>query len=206
MWLGRASVLVAEVGNMTDVAIINVAVSNFYSDEHRNAQTIISVVHRALARAELNAPATMQGSFIAAGNTVDAFAAFGKAVSPAKTDVLIVDPYMDAVALTDFAVLVPDGVPIRLLADKHDHKPTLEPAVRRWPTQFNTRPLEARLSPPRSLHDRLILVDGKDVWNLSQSLNAIANRAHASISRFDADTAAMKLAAYEELWQSATPI
>ena len=60
-----------------------------------NAHTIAVIVHEALAKAELNAPATAQGSFIAAGSTFDAFAAVGKVLAEAKTDVLMVDPYAD---------------------------------------------------------------------------------------------------------------
>lgn len=205
-WLGRASALVGEVGDLSDLATINVAVSTFDARRHDNVQKITSIVYRALARAELKAPLAIQGAFIAAGNTFDAFVAFSKVVSEAKADVMIVDPYMDEKALSDFAVLTPEGVPIRLLADARDHKATLEPAVRRWSTQFTTRPLEVRLSPPGYLHDRLIFLDRADAWNISQSLNALAVRSHASISRFDAETRAMKLAAYEALWLEAKPL
>jgi hypothetical protein len=164
------------------------------------------IVYRALAKAELKAPAPMQGAFIAARNTFDAFAIVRKVLSAATADVLIVDRYMDEVTLIDFTLLAPDGIPIRLLADGQGRRATLKPAVRRWQTTYQTRPLEARLSPPRTLHDRLILVDRNVVRGLSQSFNAFASRAHASISRFDGDTAAIKRGAYESLWQKATPL
>ena len=207
-WLGRASALVEEVVSVADMASINAAISNL--DVHRRpdlVQTIISVVHRALAKAELSAPATAQGAFIAAANAFDAFAAIGKVLSAAKADVLIVDPYMDEKALTDFALLAPPGVAIRLLADRQNHKPSLAPAAKNWLTQFGAaRPLEARLTPARALHDRLIVADQKDAWTLTQSLAHFAARAPAAIVRVDAETAALKIAAYEAMWRAATPL
>jgi hypothetical protein len=207
LWLARASALVREGGNYADAAMINTAVSQFYERHHSNIQTIISVVYRALARAELDAPATAQGAFIPAGHVFDGFNAVGKVLFGAKVAALIVDPYMDAKALTDFAILAPDGVPIRLLADAGKHKPTLEPAARRRTTQHTSRPLEVRLLPAHSLHDRLIVIDQKDVWVLGQSLNGFAVHAPTSIVRVvDAETAALKIEAYEGLWQAATPL
>jgi hypothetical protein len=149
-------------------------------------------------------PIATDGAFIGAGDVLDAYAAIGNVLAKAKADVLIVDPYMDEKALTDFAHLVPDGVSIRLLADAQHRKPTLEPAAKRWGTQYGSaRPLEVRLAPARSLHDRLVVVDEQDAWILTQSLNAFAARAPASIVRVDPETAALKIAAYKGLWQVA---
>jgi hypothetical protein len=210
-WLGRAAALVEETGNLADLVALRVAANNVDSPlasiKATHAQTIIAIVHRALAAAELRAPAAAQGAFIPAGNAFDAFAAVGKVLATARQDVLIVDPYMDEKALTDFAPLASEQVTVRLLADQHGHKATLKPAVSTWVKQYrSTRPLAARLAPARTLHDRLIGVDGRDVWTLTQSLNAFAARAHASIVRVDGDTAGLKIAAYETMWQAATPL
>lgn len=168
---------------------------------------ILGVLYRSLARAEINAPSTAQGAFIPAGNAFDAMSAVGKALAPARRDVLIIDPYMDQKALTDFAVLIPVGVGIRLLADQKHYKPSLAPAVQRWAAQHQTqRPLEARLTPERTLHDRLIIVDDETVWVLTQSLNAFAARSPASIVRSDGDAASLKVDAYRDLWNAATVI
>jgi hypothetical protein len=67
---------------------------------------------------------------------------------------------MDEKALTDFAPLAPEGVTIRLLSDQREHKPSLPPATERWKGQHGQkRPLEVRLAAPRTLHDRLIIID-----------------------------------------------
>ena len=134
-------------------------------------------------------------------------AAVGKVLQEAKQTLLIVDPYMDEKVLTDFAGLAPAGVTLHLLADTQGHKPTLKPAVTRWAAQHGTaRPVEARLAAPRTLHDRLIVVDGAGAWTLTQSFNALAARSPASIVRVDAETAALKVAAYDSMWQAAGPL
>jgi hypothetical protein len=96
-----------------------------------NAGTILAIAHQALARAELHAPAELQGAFIAAGHSFDAFAAVSKALSAATTDVLIIDPYADAKLLTDYAVLAPDNVSVRVLAEA-THSNSLKPAAEHW--------------------------------------------------------------------------
>jgi integrase len=149
-------------------------------------------------------PFVSEGVFISAGAVLDAYTAIGKLLSTAKVDLLIVDPYMDEKAVTEFSPLVNSGVSIRLLADAQHRKATLAPAAIRWAAQYGPgHPLEVRLAPARSLHDRLVAIDDKEVWILTQSLNAFAARAPASIVRVDPETADLKLAAYKGLWQGA---
>lgn len=209
LWLGRAAYLVGETGDTIDLAGFKVATNGLNSVlRESNAQHISAVVFRALARAEANAPTTARGAFIAVGAAFDAFQALGKLLSSAKQDVLIVDPYMDSKILMDFAASAPEGVKLRLLADAHSTKQiSLEPAANRWIQQFgDSRPLEARLSAPRSLHDRLIMIDGASVWTLTQSLKDFATRSPASVLSVPADIAQMKAAFYGDVWANATRI
>ena len=207
-WLGRASALVEAVGNLADITAFNVSAQNLNGAlRASNAQTIAVIVQRALAKAEMNAPVSVKGAFVAAGSAFDAFAAVGKVLSQAKSGVLIIDPYADEKALTDFAVQAQEGIAIRILADEANQKPTLKPAKERWIQQFGgVRPLEVRLAAARTLHDRLIFLDETDVWSLTQSLNAFAARSPATIIRLDGEISAMKIAAYEPIWQTATSL
>ncbi|SDR29094.1 hypothetical protein SAMN05519103_01769 [Rhizobiales bacterium GAS113] len=174
---------------------------------HEGRARCIGVVLRACAIAELEAPVSAHGAFIPAGSAFDAFAALSKVLSAAKTDALIIDPYMNEKALISFAVLANEQVAVRLLADAQHVKPSLKPAAQAWTAQHGaTRPLEAKLAPARSLHDRLIIADGSDVWVLTQSLNAFAARSPASIVRVDQETAALKIAAYGDIWKAAAPL
>jgi len=178
--------LIAEAGDHTDVALFKTAVSGltFSTMRHQAGQEIVLLLHRTLAVAEVRAPVSAQGTFIAAGNSFDAFAAVGKVLGSATGDILIVDPYLDEKALTDFAPLAHEGISMRLLADGSAPKPTLIPASKRWATQYGAaRPLDVLLAPARTLHDRVIITDAVGVWVLTQSLNAFAVRSPASIVR-----------------------
>lgn len=212
LWLGRATALVAATGEITDVTLIrhhSEHLSPRYSDNNRFAarEQIMNALYRALAWAELRAPVGMQGAYIPAGNVFDALAAVGRVLQSATADVLIVDPYMDANALTDFAVLALESVQVRLLTDEAGVKPGLRPAAQQWAAQHSSRrPLEVRKTPPRALHDRLIIVDNTSAYVLGQSLNALATRAPTAVVRTDPDTASMKVAAYATIWAAATPL
>jgi hypothetical protein len=208
-WLGRVGALIEASGDTVDIREFNTYASSVGTPlmQLSSAQNLTVVVYRALAKAELNAPAAVQGMFVPAGSAFDAMAAVAKVLGKASSDVLMVDPYLDEKALTDFAVLAPEKVQLRLLADTQAVRPTLRPAATRWIEQYGlTRPLTVRLAPARTLHDRLIAVDGATVWSLTQSLNAFAARSPASIVRVDDQTAGLKLRAFEEIWAKAIAI
>lgn len=209
-WLGRASAVVRAavplglVATQLDVAIDNL-IKTLRTKE--NAKMIIALMNRALAQLELQLPASAQGAFVSVGSDFDTIAAFAKVLTAATVDVLIVDPYMDETALTDFAVLVSENIPVRLLTDSGSMKAGIEPMAKRWIEQYrDARPLALRATPPRTLHDRLLLVDGADAWILTQSLKDFAKRSPASLQRTDADTAKMKVDAYEGIWSAAAQI
>lgn len=206
-WVGRAFALVSDVCGPADRAIFTTNADSLGSVLHESSvNTVTSIVFRALAIAERNAPFAMQGSFIPAGSAFDAFAAVSKVLSLAKADILIVDPYLDEAILTEFAQALPEGIQLRLLADEACVKGSLRPAAERWLTQYGSvRPLAVRLSGPKTLHDRALLLDSQMAYTLTQSLKDFAKRSPAEIVRVD-DTAAMKIDAYEALWASATPL
>lgn len=91
-WLGRAAALVEASGDVVDfVQFKSSADSMDFLLVGVNARKIESIVHRALARAELRAPVSAQGAFIAAGDTLNAFAAVAKVLGRAMGDILMVD-------------------------------------------------------------------------------------------------------------------
>jgi hypothetical protein len=208
-WLGRAGALVQASGKLADIATFNVACESLGGVLHsHNVQTIITIIHRTLANAEIAAPAALQGQFIAAGDTLTAFTAVAKVLARAKRDLLLVDVYADQTIITDFAVTAPEGVHVRILAaDKEARKGALRPAAERWINQFGDgRPLSVRVAPTASLHDRLIIVDEKEAWAPGQSFNGMAQRSQTSVIRADTELAAQKVAAYGAAWDAAVPL
>ena len=212
-WLGRASALVSEAQHIIGVNLyaikFDIAAESLVKTLSPPAQArqIILILNTVLAKLEFKTPTQARGAFISAGEEFDAISALAKILGDATNDVLIVDPYMDERALMDFGVLVPENVPLRLLADEAAMKPGLKPAGERWIAQYAAkRPLSIRLAPPRSLHDRIVVVDNSSAWILTQSLKDFAKRSHAMIQRTDLELSQMKIAAFAVLWSNGLPI
>jgi hypothetical protein len=206
-WVAQVFALIeaGELVDMPSIAVFKVASHNLQSPmRDTNVGAVLAIAHQALAKAELHAPAELQGAFIAAGHSFDAFAAVGKALGTATADVFIVDPYANAKVLTDYAVLAPDNVSVRVLAEA-THGKSLKPAAEHWAQQMK-QPLEARIAAPRSLHDRLILIDGKAAFVVGQSFKDLAKRSHTSLVRMPPDAGKLKIEAYELMWSSATAL
>lgn len=208
-WLGRGHALVkaVNVGAGYDAIAFSTAVDHLRTAAWSSAiQQVFQIMYRAMGHCELHLPAGSSGSFVPVGNSFDAFTALTKIFDRATVDVMIVDPYMDQAALVDFGLAVPEGVPLRLLADTNDHKATLKPAAEKWVAQYGTsRPLSVRLAPAKSLHDRAIFIDSREAWTITQSLKDFAKRAPAEIVRADS-IAALKVDAYEHIWATASSL
>lgn len=152
-------------------------------------------------------PSAGHGAFIATRSPFDVFTELTRVVRAAQSEVLIVDPYVNAIALTDIAIAAHEGVHIRILGDRAGTKASLAPAASRWQAQYKAaRPLEVRLARDKSLHDRLLLIDRTQVWNLSQSIADFARKSPASIERSDAAIEKEKTVAYLGVWAGATPL
>lgn len=205
-WLGQLSAVLSGMKRSGDEMALRLATKQLLSSKGMSgADEVPVILYRALAAAELGAPASEQGAFIAAGAELDAYAAISKPLSAATGDLLVVDPYMDGKALIDFLPSAAERVTLRVLADEAGVKATLRPAAEKWVAQFGEeRPLEVRLAPARALHDRLIVIDGGEVWTLTQSLKDFANRSPGSVLKVDPETAALKVAAYAALWEGAS--
>lgn len=209
IWLARLSALLYEANDIVTYTELNGFMISFTNAKYRNfgAQRIAYIAHQLLAKTELSAPVSDQGTFVPAGNAFDGLIAVGKIIAGAKKDVLIVDPYVDEKVLKDFAVHASEVINIRLLSDKKGVKATFVGAVRAWKTQYiSSRPLQARLTEEKKLHDRIIVIDDALVYSLGQSLNAFALRAPTSIIKNDHDTSVLKIRAYEQIWNEALEV
>lgn len=209
-WLAQCSVVVAQTyeGRISpDPSSFNFEMDSLAGPYVHSPAKLINILHRALAIAETDAPMP-SGGFITKGATFDAYQVVGEVLRQAKSDVLIIDPYMDERVLTDYAKLAPEGVSMRLLTDREYTKPdALLPGMTRWKAQFEgKRPLEIKFTKRKMLHDRDLVVDRTGVWYMTQSLKDFANRSHGSIAEVDPQQAAMKIDTYELLWTDATPI
>jgi hypothetical protein len=211
-WLARAIALVDATGFIDEVARFRAQVDGFSmhansltNQAYRAAHALTTTFEVVIAKLELMMPVQAQGAFIPAGGLFDAFQAVAKAVRTAESDVLLVDPYADEKLIEDFAPLVPERAQVRVLSDAATVWPSLRPAAERWVAQYQTRPLEVRLAPARTLHDRLIITDGSTAWVIGQSFKDLAKRAHTSLVRMDPESAALKISAYKDIWAASVP-
>lgn len=209
-WLSKATALVRAATGISVYSVrMDSAVQNLVATMRPevNSKDIVLVMNQVLAALELELPAGAQGAFVTTGSSLDAYAAISKIIGEATSTVLIVDPYMDATAVIEVAGLASTSVRVQLLSDAGTVKPTLKPAADKWIQQYGqTRPLEVRLAPAKSLHDRLIIKDAKEAWVLTQSLKDFAQRSPATIQRADAGLAVMKVQAFSAIWSAAAPL
>jgi hypothetical protein len=207
-WLAQLHVVVEQAGSVQDEVALRAATRvHARMNGTAGVDDITAVLFRTLYSLEMQLPAAQQGSFIAAGNQFDAFTLLGKVLETAHEQVLFIDPYADEVLLTDYAQMVKEGVRIRVLAAEGRVKPSLAPAAKRWVAQFgDVRHLEVRLAEARAMHDRAIIIDGKEAWIITQSFKDFAKTAHGSIAKTDPDSTALKIEAYHFLWEASAPL
>ncbi|CAB3959590.1 phosphatidylserine/phosphatidylglycerophosphate/cardiolipin synthase family protein [Achromobacter piechaudii] len=208
LWMGRVHAILVRAGARSDAMSFSVKSSNTitlpgYRENQRNE--LIIIAYRTLAALEQRMPSQSAGTFINPGSVFDAYSAISKVLSSATVDILVVDPYLDEVILTEYGSSVRPGVMIRLMTDPTNYRKSLLPVLARWAAQYgDKRPIELRLSEPRRLHDRAIFVDSTHAWTLTQSIKDFAKRSPGHISRADA-IAREKQEAYEALWTESTP-
>jgi hypothetical protein len=206
-WLKRAAALVQPVAPLADSIQLRMAIENLDGLlRARHARTIVTVVQRALARAELEAVPEARGAFITANNAFDVFAAVRRVLNAAETDVLMVDARADATALTDYVVLAPEGVPVRLLAARAQEA-SLALAAKGWQQRFgDERPLAIRLADAQALKEEIVVLDGTTAWTVGASFSELAQDKRTTLKRLPGDAAQGKIAAYAETWEAATPL
>lgn len=218
-WLADAYTLVQASGELTDLANLRLEIDILTDNtklqgvsiarQKSSANKIQTILYRALAATELESIMVMKESFIPAGKGFDAFSAITKIFDKAKKEILIIDPYLDEKILTEFALSTPDNVTIKLLADAKGCKESLLPAIKRWIKQYGSaRPVELRLASNSvsnsAFHDRLIVVDGKEVWNSTQSFKDFAKRHPGKIMPSQESDEEIKT--YKIIWKNAKPI
>lgn len=209
-WLSRAFVLIEQGGDPMDIGAARIAIDYLNTGARaENIERFKVILYRTLARAELLAPVSVHGAFVGTGAEFTAFQAVAKVLALAKSDILVIDPYLSVQVLFDFIPTAAEKVNVRLLSDgrARDLNSALKGGVERWKTQYGeNRPLSVRYTEPRQLHDRIIIIDGEKAYILTQSLKDLAARSPATLMKADEDIASAKIEAYQGMWSTATPL
>ena len=209
-WLARIRLLAWPYLDPLDRAQFETSLSMQFSfGDAQYPAKVRLVLHHAIAKAESLCGHSIAptGAVIQPGEAFKAFTEIASVIKSASQVIFIIDPYMDEKALTEVAIVAGDGVAIRLLTVDGRTTPQLRAAASNWAIQHNaTRPLEARIAPKASLHDRVIFVDQAAVWQLSQSIKDFAVRSPATVIPLDTQLLPEKQAAYEAIWKASAPL
>ncbi|WP_315728746.1 hypothetical protein [Bradyrhizobium sp. SZCCHNS2015] len=131
------------------------------------------------------------------GLVFDYFDTIRKIVETASTDVLFVDPYLDADFVSRYLPHVRAGVTIRLLA--RERTATLLPAVTLF-TQQSLASLEVRTA--SGFHDRYLIIDGSSCYQSGASFKDGARNSPTTVTQVGDAFAAVR-DTYEDLWNAA---
>lgn len=207
-WLGRADAILEASG--ASMALINFRTARHAIGSYSfSMNDLIIPLHEAYSKIELMVPSSSQGAFIPSGDTWNGYAALIKVIQSDCDNLLIVDPYINSTIYTDFSPHSTARNGVRFLtAKRNENHLGLLAASQKWASDqiSKAHPVEGRYAPVSTLHDRLIIIDSKIVWLVSQSFKDIAKRSPASVSRADTELSAMKSQHYETLWASSDPL
>lgn len=207
-WLGRVDAILEASGKIP-------ALAAFRSARHslgtilQSRDDLLMPLYDVLSAMELLVPASMQGAFIPPRDTWDGYSALVKLIQSECDDILIVDPYLNSDIYLYFAPHSAAKKGIRCLCHKMNQTfAGLQASAGKWASDSVSQqhPVEVRFAGDKSLHDRLIIIDGKEAWIITQSIKDIAKRSPASVTRAESELAKMKSDYYESLWANATPL
>jgi hypothetical protein len=123
-----------------------------------------------------------------------------KIVATATSDILFVDPYLDAQFVSSYLPSVGAGVSIRLLTQKG--LATLVPAVQMFIKEHGGA-IEIR-SASTKLHDRFVFIDGTTGYQSGASFKDGGTAAPTTLTEM-VDVFSPVLASYEAMWAQAKP-
>jgi len=129
------------------------------------------------------------------GMVFDYFEEIKNVIRIAKTDILVVDPYLSDEFVRLYLPFVQPGVVIRLLG--REKMATLIPAAKLFSQQYKKR-IEVRSA--TSLHDRYLLVDAAACYQSGASFKDGGKSASTTITQITDAFAAVRQT-YEDLWQ-----
>lgn len=200
-WLGRASAVVHRWDPIKAIGLfdsyVNKLGSGSYLQIPQGVQGVLTMLHQVRHDAILRSPIP-QSTNIASGSVFDYFDEIRKAIELAKSDVLFVDPYLDAEFVSRYLPAVSQGACIRLLA--RERMASLVPAATLYQQQSSTT-IAVRSAP--GFHDRYLFVDRTVCYQSGASFKDGAKKAPTTLTQIN-DAFQGVLTTYETLWSGAT--
>lgn len=199
-WLGRASA-VMHLWDPIRAVIFDHHVTNIHATMAREADQglrgALTMLHQAGHELRLRTVGPLTVA-VGQGGVFDYFDEVRKVIEAAKTDLLFVDPYLDAEFVSRYLPHVSQGVVVRLLG--RERMITLLPAVELLRQQTGLM-IEVRSG--GGFHDRYVFVDGQSCYQSGASFKDGAKKAPTTLTQI-LDAFAAVSATYEKAWTSAT--
>ena len=136
--------------------------------------------------------------FVSKGEVFTAFRALQQILQQARSEVIIIDPYVDVQVLDHIAALDP-VIKVQLITEHI--KGMFRAAYAKLMQQRGN--LEVRTA--AHFHDRFVILDGSACYQLGSSINHLESKAIV-IDRKGANVRDKILAEFAQIWASATPI
>lgn len=200
-WLGQAHALVSRWDGVSKIEF-KIAWDSLGMSPNRQGSigTMLSILYRAIADLEYKVPSDIEVSF-GAGNVYDFFKALNKVIASAEKSLLIVDPYLDNTVFDHYLTSRQQNVDVKLLVN--NKASDLLPAVQKYIEQFGDI---LQIKKSKSLHDRVIFVDGYTCWLIGQSVKDAAKAKPTYLVQLPPDVVTAKLANYEDIWAHANEL
>jgi len=200
-WLGKANALMDawdEIQSIPFKAAVSGLILN--ADRSGNYGIVVSTICGVISRLEDSLPQN-GGQAFGPGAAYDFFKTLNDIVASANTEIMIVDPYLDAEIFDGYLHALKPAVSVRLLATKYVEN--VRVAATKYRAQFSAN-IELRKS--TDIHDRVVFVDNDQCWVLGASIKDAALRKPTYIAPVAADVVADKRKHYEIIWAAGTPI
>lgn len=199
-WLGRASAVISMWNSAKAIAFdgyvskVHAVVAN---EAGQGVRAVVTMLHQARhdLRLKTVGPLTV---VVDQGGVFDYFDEVRQIIESAKSDLLFVDPYLDAEFVSRYLPHVSQGVTIRLLA--RERLPTLLPAVAMLRQQSD---LTVAVRSASGFHDRYVFVDAAACYQSGASFKDGAKKAPTTLTQI-VDAFSVVSSMYEQIWSVAT--
>jgi hypothetical protein len=199
-WWGRASAVINlwdPYKAITFNGYVKKAQSSMALDAEKGLGGVLTMLHQARHELRLKTVGPLT-AIIGQGSVFDYFDEVRIVIEAAKSDLLFVDPYLDAEFVSRYLPHVSQGVRVRLLG--RERIKTLLPAVELFRKQTG---LSIEVRSASEFHDRYVFVDKQSCYQSGASFKDGAKNAPTTLTQIvDAFDAVFNT--YEQLWSSGT--
>lgn len=199
IWLGRAAAIIEHWRPAMMVLArphMDYLQSNSDFESYEPYKGLLVILHQ--ARHELRMRTTGPQNVVVSGSMpFNYFDHINKIIATANSDILFVDPYLDAEFVSRYLPLVTPGVRTRLLTSKKIQ--TLLPAVQLFVAQHGL-PVEVRSA--QDLHDRFVFIDERECHHSGASFKDGAKKATTVVNQIT-DIFDDVYKKYQDIWDNA---